>query len=112
MGRGEDAQPTSSPPTAPTPLWVGDGRSVPGCDEALEVLEATMPPPAERPTLCWGDSRLGNILFDDQQRVAAVLDWEMLLAGDPVQDLAWYLVIDRHHHEGFGVQRLAASAGP
>jgi aminoglycoside phosphotransferase (APT) family kinase protein len=31
----------------------------------------------------------------------------MLTAGDPVQDLAWYLLIDRHHHEGFGVPRLA-----
>jgi aminoglycoside phosphotransferase (APT) family kinase protein len=91
--------------------WAGEGRPVPGCAEAFELLEATMPPSAERPTLCWGDSRLGNILFDDLQRVAAVLDWEMLLAGDPVQDLAWYLVIDRHHHEGFGVPRLAALPG-
>src|SRR3546814_6691847 len=31
----------------------------------------------------------------------------MVTAGDPVQDLAWYLLIDRHHHEAFGVPRLS-----
>jgi aminoglycoside phosphotransferase (APT) family kinase protein len=47
------------------------------------------------------------MIFADDGSVAAVLDWEMVTAGDPVQDLAWYLLIDRHHHEGFGVPRLS-----
>ena len=29
----------------------------------------------------------------------------MVTAGDPVQDLAWYLLLDRHHHEAFDVPR-------
>ena len=76
-------------------------------DEADAVLAAAVPPDAERPTLCWGDSRIGNMIFGADNRVAAVLDWEMVTAGDPVQDLAWYLLLDRHHHEAFGVDRLA-----
>ena len=59
-----------------------------------------------RPALCWGDSAIGNMIFGDDQRVAAVLDWEMVTAGDPVQDLAWYLLLDRHHVMAFDVARL------
>lgn len=79
----------------------------PVVDRALEVLEATMPPPALEPALCWGDSRIGNMIFAEDLSVAAVLDWEMVTAGDPVQDLAWNLLLDRHHHEAFGVARLS-----
>jgi len=78
----------------------------PAVDTAFELLEATVPPPSDRPALCWGDSRIGNMIFGDDQRVAAVLDWEMVTAGDPVQDLAWYLLLDRHHVMAFDVPRL------
>lgn len=77
----------------------------PAVDRAFELL-AERPPPAAEPALCWGDSRIGNMIFDDHQRVAAVLDWEMVTAGDPVQDLAWYLLLDRHHVMAFGADRL------
>lgn len=79
----------------------------PVVDRAFEVLEASVPPAPEVPALCWGDSRIGNMIFGADLSVAAVLDWEMVTAGDPVQDLAWYLLLDRHHHEAFGVPRLA-----
>lgn len=75
-------------------------------DRAFDVLASDIPPACTRPALCWGDSRMGNLIFAPDGTVAAVLDWEMVTAGDPVQDLAWYLLIDRHHHEGFGVARL------
>src|SRR3546814_679385 len=85
---------------------IGD-RSLPVADRALEVLSATVPPAVAVPAVCWGDSRIGNMIFAVDGSVAAVLDWEMVTAGDPVQDLAWYLLIDRHHHEAFGVPRLS-----
>lgn len=78
----------------------------PPVDLAFEILHSTMPPEDAAPALCWGDSRIGNMIFAADQSVAAVLDWEMVTAGDPVQDLAWYLLLDRHHWEGFGVPRL------
>jgi len=78
----------------------------PVVDLAFELLEADMPPASDRPALCWGDSRIGNMIFGADQRVAAVLDWEMVTAGDPVQDLAWYLLLDHHHTMAFGVPRL------
>ena len=83
-----------------------EGTSLPLLDAVMADLERTMPPPVDEPALCWGDARIGNMIFGADLEVAAVLDWEMVTAGDPVQDLAWYLLIDRHHHEAFGVPRL------
>lgn len=79
----------------------------PVVDRAYEVLGASVPPPPEAPALCWGDSRVGNMIFASDCTVAAVLDWEMVTVGDPVQDVAWNLLLDRHHHEAFGVPRLS-----
>jgi aminoglycoside phosphotransferase (APT) family kinase protein len=78
----------------------------PVVDRAFELLEADVPPASPRPALCWGDSRIGNMIFGADQQVAAVLDWEMVTAGDPVQDLAWYLLLDHHHTMAFDVPRL------
>jgi aminoglycoside phosphotransferase (APT) family kinase protein len=88
----------------------GDGPS-PVVDRAFELLAADLPAASERPALCWGDSRIGNMIFGADQRVAAVLDWEMVTAGDPVQDLAWYLLLDRHHTMAFDVPRLPGLPG-
>jgi aminoglycoside phosphotransferase (APT) family kinase protein len=63
--------------------------------------------PLDEPVaLCWGDSRLGNQIFNGTT-CAAVIDWEMVRLGDPVQDLAWWIALDRCFSEGLGVERLA-----
>jgi aminoglycoside phosphotransferase (APT) family kinase protein len=36
-----------------------------------------------------------------------VLDWEIAVLGQPEEDLAWFLFLDRHHSEGLYVPRLA-----
>jgi aminoglycoside phosphotransferase (APT) family kinase protein len=84
--------------------FAAEGHPYPVVEEAFERLEASVPPAVE-PALCWGDSRIGNMIFGPDLQVAAVLDWEMVTAGDPVQDLAWYLLLDRHHHEAYDMPR-------
>jgi aminoglycoside phosphotransferase (APT) family kinase protein len=42
-----------------------------------------------------GDYRRDNVLVDDQDRLAAVLDREMATLGDPLTDLALMLACDR-----------------
>lgn len=84
--------------------FAAEGHPFPVVEEAFEALGDDLPP-VVAPALCWGDSRIGNMIFSADGSVAAVLDWEMVTAGDPVQDLAWYLLLDRHHHEAFGVDR-------
>ena len=83
--------------------WYADGdvvvpRLADGLAWCAEHRPATDPPA----TLVWGDVRLGNVIFDDEQRPLAVLDWEMTGIGPPEQDLAWYFALDAIQHELFG----------
>ncbi|HYK27702.1 MAG TPA: phosphotransferase family protein [Streptosporangiaceae bacterium] len=85
--------------------WAYDGQ-VPVAQQALRWLHDNRPAEPREPVLLWGDSRIGNIIFSGGQ-AAAVLDWEMATLGQPEEDLAWFLLLDRHHSEGVGVPRLA-----
>ena len=85
--------------------WAAQGRAQPTVEAGLAWLEAHRPDDDDRVGLCWGDARIGNLMFAEGT-CAAVLDWEMVTLGDPAQDLAWYLFLDRHHSEGIGAQRL------
>ena len=65
----------------------------------------------EHLALCWGDSRLSNILYGPQFEVAAVLDWEIAYIGDHEADLAWLLFLDWACSEYEGVPRLEGTPG-
>jgi len=87
----------------------GDGHAI--CQAALDWLQSRQPV-AEPTVLCWGDARLGNIIFSESlDSVAAVLDWEMAVLGNPVQDLAWFNYLDTTFAEGLGMPRLAGLPG-
>lgn len=62
----------------------------PTFEKAYEWLEANRPP-ASATTLVHGDLRMGNIIVD-REGLAAVIDWELVHVGDPVEDLAWLCV--------------------
>lgn len=85
--------------------WVAEGRRFPTIEAARDWLLAHRPPPETRRGLCWGDARIGNMIFDGG-RAVAVLDWEMATLGPVEMDLGWYLLLDRHHWDGIGVPRL------
>jgi len=86
--------------------WVAQGRRFPTLEAGWEWLCANRPPATERADLCWGDARIGNMIFDGG-RCVAVLDWEMATLGPAEMDLGWYLLLDRHHYEAMEVPRLA-----
>jgi aminoglycoside phosphotransferase (APT) family kinase protein len=56
--------------------------------------------------LLWGDARPGNILFAEDQSVAAVLDLEAALIGPRGLDLGYWLMMDRFHADAIGIARL------
>jgi aminoglycoside phosphotransferase (APT) family kinase protein len=85
--------------------WAYTGE-VPVAQAALAWLHKHRPAEDSNPVLLWGDSRIGNIIYSGG-RPTAVLDWEMATLGQPEEDLAWFLLLDRHHSEGVGVARLA-----
>jgi len=45
-------------------------------------------PIASHISVVHGDLRFGNLLYDDD-RLTALVDWEMVHLGDPVEDLGW-----------------------
>jgi aminoglycoside phosphotransferase (APT) family kinase protein len=46
-------------------------------------------------SLSWGDARLENLIFDNEMRCTAVLDWEMASLGGPLMDLGFWLNWDK-----------------
>lgn len=71
---------------------VRDLAPSPTAERALAWLEANMPSEAEQgePVLCWGDARIGNVIYRDFEPVA-VLDWEMVTLGPRALDVSWLL---------------------
>jgi len=45
-------------------------------------------PPAPRTSIVHGDYRLGNFICRDG-RIVAILDWELVHLGDPLEDIGW-----------------------
>lgn len=86
------------PPADRTPALVEVERTAQGLRElavephpVLELAErwlrARAPAPA-RVTLVHGDFRIGNVVFDESG-LRAILDWELVHVGDPIEDLGW-----------------------
>ncbi|MFD3524086.1 phosphotransferase family protein [Streptomyces sp. NPDC058653] len=61
-------------------------RELPGIDELHAALGRALPV-SPAPTVVHGDYRLDNVLLGDDDRIRAVLDWEMSTLGDPLTDL-------------------------
>jgi aminoglycoside phosphotransferase (APT) family kinase protein len=57
-------------------------------DRAFTWLEDRWPQHESPSVFCWGDSRIGNVMYRDFEPVA-VLDWEMAGLGPCETDLAW-----------------------
>lgn len=50
--------------------------------------------PANQPEgLVWGDARIGNMMFDENLDVVAVMDWEQPSLGGALHDLAWFITL-------------------
>jgi aminoglycoside phosphotransferase (APT) family kinase protein len=84
--------------------WAYPGPQ-PTAEQALKWLRAHRPAEPEPIAVLWGDSRIGNVIFQNGVP-KAVLDWETATLGAPEEDLAWFCYLDRHHCEGIGVPRL------
>jgi aminoglycoside phosphotransferase (APT) family kinase protein len=72
-------------------LWqryVGCGQVRPVLELAFRWLADTRPEPPATPSLVHGDFRLGNVLVDEGG-LSAVLDWELVHRGDPMEDLGY-----------------------
>jgi aminoglycoside phosphotransferase (APT) family kinase protein len=66
------------------------GEPHPAFELGFRWLEANRPPPT-RTTVVHGDFRHGNIIVGPDG-LRAVLDWEIVHVGDPMEDLGWLCV--------------------
>ena len=91
---GLDSEPVTGP-TAEAQRWCRtletvDPALVPGWHGVAAALESSTPP-ALPAAIVHGDFRLGNLLAVDD-RVTAVIDWEIWSIGDPRVDAGWFLI--------------------
>lgn len=86
-------------------------RDLPDADTLRERLAAAVPDQSA-PGIVHGDFRLDNILTDDRDRPAAVIDWEMATLGDPLTDLALMVLYHRlAEHIGSAVADASNAPG-
>ncbi|MGW8354245.1 phosphotransferase family protein [Streptomyces wedmorensis] len=78
-------------------LAASRSRDLPDAEALHAALEERAPAAdsAARPGIVHGDFRLDNVLVDGDDRLRAVIDWEMATIGDPVTDLALMLLYIR-----------------
>ncbi|MGE0487230.1 MAG: phosphotransferase family protein [Gammaproteobacteria bacterium] len=68
------------------PEWLAAG------EEVRALLNECGPPPSPV-GLMHGDCQPGNLLFDDDGRLVAMLDWELSAIGAQLYDLGWLVMI-------------------
>jgi aminoglycoside phosphotransferase (APT) family kinase protein len=81
-----------------------DGRPHPVLDAAFAWLYEN-DPQDDRVGLSWGDSRLGNVIWQDY-RPAAVVDWEACALSPTEADVGWWLMFDRMSFDEAGASRM------
>lgn len=82
------------------------GRGYPLLRAAGSWLRANRPMDGDI-AFSWGDAKLGNCVFHEG-RLTAILDFEQATLADPVDDLAWWLMLDDSLSRGYGAPRLAS----
>jgi aminoglycoside phosphotransferase (APT) family kinase protein len=72
----------------------GDGFRIPIIERGFGWLDEHWPTEPGPDVLSWGDSRIGNIIYDGFTPVA-VLDWEMAGIAPREIDVAWFIFLHR-----------------
>ncbi|SFB20125.1 Predicted kinase, aminoglycoside phosphotransferase (APT) family [Amycolatopsis marina] len=84
-------------------------RELPGIDDLHDRLAAEVPESGP-PAIVHGDYRLDNVLVDSDDRISAVLDWEMSTLGDPLTDLALLVAYAGRDTTSLGIVSNASDA--
>jgi len=69
-------------------VYRATGAERPILELSFQYLRKHLPQPVA-PKLLHGDFRNGNLMFDPERGVVAVLDWELSHIGDPAEDMGW-----------------------
>jgi aminoglycoside phosphotransferase (APT) family kinase protein len=86
-------------------------RPIAGIDE-LHALLAANPPDGTPPAIVHGDYRLDNVLVGADDKITAVVDWEMATLGDPLTDVGLLIVYQQMDRLGEGPMASSAPGYP
>lgn len=75
-----------------------DGIRIPLLDKGFEWLEENWPANPSEAVLCWGDSRVGNIMYRDFAP-AVVLDWELAALAPREVDVGWFIFFHQMYQD-------------
>ncbi len=92
-------------------LAASRSRELPGVEELFHRLAGAVPKESEA-GIVHGDYRLDNLLLAADDRILALIDWEMSTLGDPLTDLALTLVYGRLAGEGTAGLFVDANLAP
>ncbi|MGW4894087.1 phosphotransferase family protein [Kitasatospora sp. NPDC004240] len=95
-----------------TQLAASRSRELPGVERLFTLLAERLPVSGP-PALVHGDYRLDNVLVDrvdGEDRLTAVLDWEMSTLGDPLTDVGLLVMYTGLAGVGGGIIPSAATA--
>jgi len=81
--------------------WAAEGLTVPVIEAGLAWARERIPADDDL-VLSWGDSRIGNMIFSDDLRVLAVIDWEGASLATREKDLGHWLQLTHVYTEQFG----------
>jgi aminoglycoside phosphotransferase (APT) family kinase protein len=73
--------------------WASDGAPQRELSDVLAWCQENRPDPEPEAALCWGDARIGNMIFGSDLRPRALLDWEMASLCPPELDLGFFLSV-------------------
>lgn len=90
-------------------LAASRSRDLPALDRLHAALAERLPA-SPAPALVHGDYRLDNVLVDDHDAIAAVLDWEMSTLGDPLTDVGLLVMYTELAGVGGGIIPSAMTA--
>lgn len=77
-------------------------EEIPAMDALIEKLPARIPAD-QSVSIAHGDYRLENVMYHPtENRIIAVLDWELSTIGHPLADIAYNAFIWRSHSPGWG----------
>jgi len=82
----------------------GSDNAVPDLlTEAFDWLRKRLPDEPDRLSICWGDARMSNAIFDDDGNLIGALDWEQACICPAEADIAWWLATRRQMLEVNGL---------
>jgi aminoglycoside phosphotransferase (APT) family kinase protein len=82
--------------------WATEGHAPARLVDLLGWCRASRPDAEPPRSLLWGDVRLGNVIFDDDGEVRALIDWETACIGPAELDVGYWLGLDAVIDETIG----------